>query len=242
MCLSKVQTEFSLWFDSLLSHRHNILGIAVLWWSWKWRNSRVFAAQTQSLNQVLRSVLRDEALWRSSLFPNPVQHNPPTDTTADESAVQKAHLAVDGSWNPSIGRMGCAAVMKDTTGKWLSAISSSFGQGSAFAAEIMALELGLQHAQNNGFLHIACVTDCGQLVSVLQTGKDVHSYWDRDIIYRVQGLVVQFQSFSITLLDRNKNNTADTLAREAARTGAPVKVWAQPPSFVYASMYLDAIS
>ncbi|XP_057452002.1 uncharacterized protein LOC130743792 [Lotus japonicus] len=152
------------------------------------------------------------------------------------------YVAVDGSWDPQVGRMGCAAVFRDSHGKWMSASSLSYDNGSSFLSELKAVELGLQHALEQGHNTVDCKSDCLQVVQALQDGGDTSSFWDREEIRQVRGLLLQFQSFRLSHVDRNKNNTADKLAREACRLGSPLQVWARPPSFVYASLYLDAIS
>ncbi|XP_057446239.1 uncharacterized protein LOC130738288 [Lotus japonicus] len=227
--------EFSPWLAQLLSHRHASLAIAVLWWCWRWRNQRIFATQDFTLNQVLRFILRDEALRRNTL-----QFSMQNDHLGSMGTTTSVTIFVDGSWNPIVGRMGCAAVVRDSRGAWLSATSVSYSYGSAFLAEILAVELGLRHALDIGHKSVSCLSDCSQALQALHAGTNITSYWNREEICRVRDIIATLQDVRLQQIDRVKNNTADKLAREAGRLGSPVQVWKHPPSFVYDSLFLDA--
>lgn len=201
----------------------------------------VFETQVLPLNQVLRCILRDDCLWRTSMQKQQVQ--PGTDVNVvDGSSPSRVHVAVDGSWNPQLGRMGCAAVLRDKHGNWISATSVSYGHGSSFLAELKAVELGLKEAVAQGFRVVECKSDCLQVVEALQPGCDLSGYWDREYISQVLEHMRNFQRSSVSHITRDRNNTADTFAREASMLGSPLQVWSRPPSFVYASLFLDAVS
>ncbi|XP_057428376.1 uncharacterized protein LOC130721617 [Lotus japonicus] len=138
--------------------------------------------------------------------------------------------------------MGCATVIRNHTGSWRSAISLSVEQGSAFLAEIRALELGLHTTMVLGYKKVRCSSDCAQLVTVLNSGSDFSTFWDRENIRRVMNLITEFERCTVKHIDRDKNNTTDTFAREAARTGSSSQTWAMPPSFAATSIYLDSFS
>ncbi|XP_057423728.1 uncharacterized protein LOC130717501 [Lotus japonicus] len=123
---------------------------------------------------------------------------------------------------------------------WKSATSRSIAHGTAFLAEIKALELGMLHTLQLGYRTIICYSDCAGLVSVLNSGQDISSFWDRDILRRVLDLMASFDNCTVAHVAREKNNTADTLAREAAKSGSASQVWNVPPSFVSTSLFLDA--
>ncbi|XP_057426144.1 uncharacterized protein LOC130719541 [Lotus japonicus] len=158
------------------------------------------------------------------------------------SSSPTVSIAVDGSWNPSVNRMGCAAIVRDSCGNWLSAISVSYASGSAFLAEILAMELGLRHALEIGYTEASCSSDCSEVIHALHEGTNITSYWNREEICRVRAAMASMQHVTLFQVDRAKNNTADKLAREACCQGSPVQVWKQPPSFVYDSLFLDSLS
>ncbi|XP_057432407.1 uncharacterized protein LOC130725172 [Lotus japonicus] len=232
--------DFHSGFVSLLSHRNNILGVAVMWWTWRWRNSRVFDPQAPTLNKILRCVLRDEALWREAMQKHG-QHSVVVEHGMDSNTSMEATVTVDGSWIPQIGRMGSATVIKDNIGSWVTGISKSFNHGCDFLAELLSVELGLMHAFDNGYKRVKCLSDCGMLVGVLQSGHATSTLWNWDDINRVRDLMAKFQEVQVVHIDRDRNNT-DALAREACTRGSPIQVWKRPPSFVYAAMYLDSLS
>ncbi|XP_057426303.1 uncharacterized protein LOC130719709 [Lotus japonicus] len=157
----------------------------------------------------------------------------------DFMATPVIRLYVDDSWNPHVRRMGCGAVLRDDSNNWKSATSVSFDHGTAFLAEITDVELGMQHSHDLGYKNIVCASDCNRLVTFLSSGSDTNTFWDRESIRRVLALMTTFQSCYVVHIARERNNTADTLAREAARLGSPVQTWSTPPSFVAAAMFLD---
>ena len=89
-------------------------------------------------------------------------------------------IKVDGSWNQNSHVMGCGAVIPDFTGRWMSGIFSSFGPGNAFTVELMALEIGLEHAWELGFRQVVCGSECTEVIAAVCTTIDVNSLWDRD--------------------------------------------------------------
>lgn len=105
--------------------------------------------------------------------------------------------------------------------------------------EILAVELGHSHAMELGCRDVICLSDCLQLTSVLQTNIDVACFWDRDAFGCVRSTMGKLQRCHLQHIERDKNNTTNQLAREAAREGSHVRIWRNPPSSVYA-WYLDA--
>lgn len=94
----------------------------------------------------------------------------------------------------------------------------SFGQGNKFMEEIVAVELGLNHAIGLQVHNVVCMTICLQIVNILQTQVDVSTFWERDVIHHVKKMMTKIQ----------KNDSC--------------QVWKRPPSFVYVPLYLDEIS
>ncbi|XP_057418750.1 uncharacterized protein LOC130712957 [Lotus japonicus] len=123
--------------------------------------------------------------------------------------------------------MGCAAVARDGHGRWVTRISQSFNQGRPFLAEVLALELGLKLATKRGIRKLVCWSDCAELVTLLQVGSDIENFWNRDEIQRVRQLMVAFEEIDLVNIVRDKNNSADALAREACRIGTPFQQWNQ---------------
>ncbi|XP_057432179.1 uncharacterized protein LOC130724929 [Lotus japonicus] len=219
-----------------------MLGVAVLWWMWRWRNHRVFGDNHWTLNQVLRNILRDVTVWKKVLLQLPSQQPAAVASSIPGNAADAYRLTTDGSWDPLRNRMGCAVVLWNGNGDWVSAISMCAGPGCAFLAEVAALEMGLQHAMDLDIHNLECYSDCFQLVSLLLTDSDTSTFWARDSIDRIRSMLGRFHSIHILHAQREKNNTADGLAREARKIGSPTQIWGRPPSFVYDCLYLDAVS
>lgn len=71
----------------------------------------------------------------------------------------------------------------------MSGTSSSYGAGSTFMAEILALELGLQHGWELGFRRVVCCILCPNVVSVLQSDSAVDHFWAMEEINRVRSVL-----------------------------------------------------
>lgn len=52
--------------------------------------------------------------------------------------------------------MGCGIIVKDAFGNLVSGLSMSFGAGTMFVAEILAVEQGLKHCRDLGFKDVVC--------------------------------------------------------------------------------------
>lgn len=75
---------------------------------------------------------------------------------------------------------------------------------------------------------------------MLQGTMTVDAFWARDAILEVRAWRLKDWTISFIHIPWEKNNTADCLARKASQEGTAQRNWGQPPSFIYASMYLDA--
>lgn len=139
-------------------------------------------------------------------------------------------------------RIGCGAIIRDAFRNVISSTSGSYGTGSAFAVEILTMELGHQHGWSVGYRNIVCCMDCPQALMVLQPGAAVDDYWAREDIARVRGLLQQDWQVLLLPIPRDKNSAADSLARHAAREGSPQCVWGQPPSSLIYFLLQDFVS
>lgn len=92
-----------------------------------------------------------------------------------------------------------------------------FGRGTCLGAWSHSLwELGIQS--------IVCYTDCANAVSVFHYDMDVGSFWAREEITRVRGLLQLDWQVVIASISRDKNVAADLLARQTAKDGTPRRV------------------
>lgn len=61
----------------------------------------------------------------------------------------------------------------------------SCGHGNAFLAEVLAVELGLQHGWDLGNRRMVCASDCASVVEILQCRDDISTLWASDTLTRV---------------------------------------------------------
>ena len=149
-------------------------------------------------------------------------------------------LMVDGSWNPLIQQMGGAAILLDGAGRWITGVSSSFGAGMAFTAELLALEMGLAHAWSLGYKYVLCNTDCLLVVEVLTTQRDITNFWDKDLISKIRLQLAQDWTVILEHILRTKNSAADYMARKAAREITPRQLWRHPSSDIVSALCKDS--
>lgn len=232
--------DFQAWLSCLIASRHHLLCIAILWWAWRWRNNKTFSEDEWHLNQVLRTILLDVASWRTMLSNQPEGGSTSTSRLNTNARID-VQVHVDESWVTGLGRMGMAAVLRSPEGTWRSTIVDNNTGGSSFLAELTSIKLGLEHAWGIGYRNIFCNSDCPQAIEVLQTMMNIDTFWDKEEILKVRQLLQRDWRVSLNCISREKNNTADHLAKLVAREGSFQRIWRQPPSSVYASMYLDAL-
>ncbi|KAL6526898.1 hypothetical protein OROGR_015988 [Orobanche gracilis] len=77
-----------------------------------------------------------------------------------------------------------------------------------------------------------CNTDCREVFEVLAHRIDVTSYWQRELITEIRGLVTRDWRVEFLYVDRDRNQVADALAKEAVRMDLPRRLWLKPPSFI----------
>ncbi|KAL6544208.1 hypothetical protein OROGR_010705 [Orobanche gracilis] len=235
---------FPIWFASLLANHVHVLAVAVLWWSWRWRNDFILATRSWSLNYVLRQISHDFVSWKRwpSVSPLETMEHMTVTTTNLPSSVDCWHMFVDGSFNPISKRMGCSAVVRDVHGNWISGISNSYGFGNAFLAEVLALELGLKHVWELGHRKVRCFSDCSILVNTLLQDLEASQLWARDAIVRTRIWLAKDWDVHIAYIPRERNNAADALARQACRDLGQLRVWKLPPSVVIPNLCLDILA
>lgn len=108
--------------------------------------------------------------------------------------------------------------------------AQSYGAGTMFMAKIQAIKFGLQHGWDLGHWKIICYTDCAHAVAELQSETSVDQFWARELIMRVRRMMRWDWHVSMVQLPRERNTSADMLARKAVRDGGPCHVWNQLPS------------
>lgn len=73
---------FQVWFRKLIASKDNVSVVAVLWWSWRWRNNRVFGDNHWHISYVSQQVMADIMSWQrwpgvgDSLFSSQVSQRP----------------------------------------------------------------------------------------------------------------------------------------------------------------------
>ncbi|XP_057452039.1 uncharacterized protein LOC130743831 [Lotus japonicus] len=120
------------------------------------------------------------------------------------------------SWNAVKTRIGCGVCVLDVADRWLLGASESYGTGTSFMAELLAVELGLLVCWDLGLRQVACYTDFSYVRDVLQEEVSSEHFWARDVIQRVRSLLRRDWRISVRVIPREKNTAADSLALQVA--------------------------
>lgn len=236
--------SFLNWFERALQHPHSTLVVSVLWWVWRWRNEAIFGSSSWPLNYVLRQVMMDTARWKQwpGLHCEPQVNSGNVLTATASNSQLTVVVSVDGSWVAGLDRMGCAAILHDACGAWVNGVSMSVSNGNSFLAEMLALELGLQHAWDAGYKQVTCRSDCLMLVEALHNNVDAGTFWDRDALDRLKSQLQRDWVITVEFVPREQNTVADFMAKQASHGGLPKRVWRLPPTAVIEFLCADLLA
>jgi ribonuclease HI len=127
----------------------------------------------------------------------------------------KLLINVDVSFRPENGSGSTDAVIRDSSGSFIAASHSYFEHVvDAPSAELMAVKDGLLLARHIGCNRIIIQSDCLEVVETVQQGGFLAAA-GAPIYDECNHLWQEFQSISIEHCDRESNQVAHVLAREA---------------------------
>ena len=148
----------------------------------------------------------------------------------------------DGGARGNPGPAGYGVVIKDETGRKVSALSEYLGHQTNNFAEYQGLIAALEYALKHGPKALKLISDSELLVRQIKGIYKVKNAVLQDLHGRAKELIAQMDWFSIGHAFREQNQEADQLANEAmdkgmgrssARVGAgdsPARVSNQPPA------------
>jgi len=151
----------------------------------------------------------------------------------------KLLINVDASFRPENGSGSTGAVIRYSSGSFIAASRSYFEHVvDAPSAEVMAVKDGLLLAQHIGCNGIIIQSDCLEVVETMQQGGFLAAA-GAPIYDECNHLWQEFQSISIEHCDRESNQVAHVLAREAISLKLSC-IWVdEPPSFILESLVND---
>lgn len=129
--------------------------------------------------------------------------------------VRKVIIHTDGAAEPNPGPAAIGATIKDEQGRILASISQPIGRATNNQAEYRAVIAGLEKASELGAKHIDIKLDSQLVVRQINGRYRVKNAALKLLYQRVEKLLSQLESFTITHIPRERNKEADRLANRA---------------------------
>lgn len=129
----------------------------------------------------------------------------------------KAVIYTDGASLGNPGHAGAGFVIY-TEDKELCRGSTYLGHQTNNEAELAAIKLGVQYAQKHGVSDAIVRVDSEWACNILNGEYRLRKAHLRPCVESIRTLIEQFTSFVIEWIPREKNTTADYLAKHAAET------------------------
>lgn len=145
-------------------------------------------------------------------------------------------LNVDGT-RAANGMIGVGGVIRDWNGSWIHGFMLNIGIGEVLQAEAWGLFSGLQLAKDLGINHIMVESDSAILIALLHSADmDLHPLGT--IIQNCKNMISWFATCSISHIHRERNMTADCLAKRSIEADFGLCRLPDMPEFV-AAVLLD---
>ncbi|KAG5411639.1 hypothetical protein IGI04_007958 [Brassica rapa subsp. trilocularis] len=182
----------------------------ILWQIWKARNSLIFSDKGASVAEVISKAIVAAREWNESQSKAPAVRRPqPARLQALEDCVR---VRSDAAWNESMKVAGLGWIVKSTNR------SSSFSApmqfvGSPLIAEGLAMREAVSKCKELGLTRLRCESDCEQLVKALTSDSPLAELYS--IVSDIKNVALSFEVVSFSWISREKNNDADSLAKQA---------------------------
>ncbi|MEK6532091.1 MAG: ribonuclease HI family protein [Deltaproteobacteria bacterium] len=124
-------------------------------------------------------------------------------------------VCVDGASRGNPGESGAGAVIKNHEGGVIKRLKKYLGTATNNEAEYQALIMALKEVHSMRIRRISVFADSELMVKQLKGEYKVKSQTLKPFYATAAGLLSNFEAFSITHIERERNKAADTLANEA---------------------------
>lgn len=199
----------------IFSEKWPICFALTIWWMWKWRNCALFGRNAEILIDTgLFLKPKIDETWRVFMGDNEMTSSRKREVLISWTAppLDWAALNTDGAARGSPGPAGGGGVLRDCRGHFIRGFAANFGHCNAYKAEVLALELGLRMAQQQGITKLIIQMDNKACIEALQNdqllgGEYVHLLSVcRNIISSFGNNIRMFHCY------REGNKVADRLA------------------------------
>ncbi|XP_021726206.1 uncharacterized protein LOC110693390 [Chenopodium quinoa] len=149
-----------------------------LWWIWKWRNGELFGNPYETPSDVgvfIRS--QTDSTWEALTGTTQSPKNPGSSKFKQETLIKWLAppmdwftLNTDGAAKGNPGYAGGGGIIRDCQGNFMQCFTTNFGICSAFRAELLAAEIGLQMASKMGLNKLVLQMDNKAGIEALSKG------------------------------------------------------------------------
>lgn len=129
--------------------------------------------------------------------------------------IKRLVINTDGASQGNPGPAAIGATIKDEQGRLLASISQRIGQTTNNQAEYKAIIAALEKATSLGAEQVDMHSDSELVVRQINGRYRVKKATLKPLHQKVQRLLSQFESFTITHIPRQQNKEADSLANMA---------------------------
>ncbi len=129
--------------------------------------------------------------------------------------VTRVLIHTDGAARGNPGPAAIGAVIKDTQGQTLAAISRDIGVTTNNQAEYRAVIAALEKAIALGVKQVTLYSDSELLVRQISGRYKIKNTTLRQLYQEIVKLIGNLESFSVTCIPREQNAEADRLANKA---------------------------
>ena len=148
-------------------------------------------------------------------------------------------LNTDGSVKGSVGPAGAGGVIRNDRGEWVAGFSAYLGHCTTMAAELKALQRGLNCARQLGVNRLEVRVD-SKIVVELMTGRHTEQPKYHFLVRRCKQMICD-TGWEVCIIHcfRETNQIADTLAKIGTMGGLDMVVYQTPPKEIQSILYSD---
>ncbi|XP_026399456.1 uncharacterized protein LOC113295325 [Papaver somniferum] len=241
---------YSNWIADIYENSEIEIMTTKCWLIWKERCLRIFQSKSTTSIQLSLAVQRHLAFWaplrqlKHGVINNTtsVLHSHIDINASRWSKPQVNHLKInfDASWFDFSTPAGYGIILRDDTGGAIQATGGTFRASTAEEAEALSMLETTNWAKRMDLKNFSVEGDCQRLILYAQD-KQSNIFWrNKAIVSEAVKILKTCENFlGFMFKNRNGNEVADTLAKEARKQGIHKQQWVLMPHFLNSALLSD---
>ncbi|XP_031099664.1 uncharacterized protein LOC116003863 [Ipomoea triloba] len=235
---------FSKWLEEGISDKgdgrqpSNVSSLfsTTLWWIWKWRNDAIFNSVVKPLHAKTSWISTqvgefNRAFFRAKGPPSRIERNTWQKFAWTKPQDGYVKVNVDGAVDITYHKASCGGLIRDGEGSWKQGYAYNIGNYTPLEAEAWALLKGVQLASHLGFNRVTFESDSTEVVSYL-TRPRPPTIAAHNILEACKRELRAIEVWQITLIVREQNQAADSLAKLARSLHRGLHIFDSPPESI----------